>query len=226
MKDLIDLINANASIDRYPEFKYYLPWIEEAVENLDKHPDRTIENCKSLLEGVSKSLILRFDSKVNRARVERTPAETVIKQAVEQLSKQESDFEALKKHFEELTKCLTTIRNKRGDVSHGKATPKIDNSDQYLARFLIRQTEACLIYMLQILFDQPTILRPSTLSYEPLDYNAKKLDRFNELLDDLHPDFSLGRYSKALYELDYDQYVAEHETYIVSTLDDDTEDID
>lgn len=55
MESLKNLIVINR--DKFPEFEYYIPIIEKAQSNQEKHPDITIECCNSLVQGISKTII-------------------------------------------------------------------------------------------------------------------------------------------------------------------------
>ena len=59
MQSVIDLINAHDT--RYPEFGYYIDHMREGVSHVHTQPDRCIENCKAVFEGICKALVLRMD---------------------------------------------------------------------------------------------------------------------------------------------------------------------
>ena len=46
----------------FPEFRYYIRLIKKAERNITSHPDVCVETCKSLLEGVAKTIILTLDT--------------------------------------------------------------------------------------------------------------------------------------------------------------------
>ena len=79
MKSAIELIIENA--DHYPEFRYYIPLIKKAERNLENQPDICIEICKSLFEGVSKSILERISPEITREELDKLEVGPLVKKS-------------------------------------------------------------------------------------------------------------------------------------------------
>ena len=213
MKNAIDLINEN--LNEYPDFEYYLPIMEKAEKNLSNQPDICIEICKSLLEGISKSIIERLDKKVNRENFKKSEAGKLVKTATG-LLKQNDDV--IEDNFvtrsASLAYALAQIRNERGDISHGKAVPKYKKSNERLAYLSYQMAEGIASYMLDSFFRISKKMddeKPERPDVEQVKYEDN--EDFNDLLDDDMPWDGKLLYSKALYELYYEDYLIRLEDY-------------
>jgi hypothetical protein len=108
---------------------------------------------------------------------------------------------------------LGTLRNERGDISHGKAVPKTAVSNDRLSALCMSMTENVICYMLDAFYSIPP--RPEEMLVEaaeptptlPLVSYDDNAD-FNDWLDEQCP-WPEGRliYSSALYELYYEDYL-------------------
>lgn len=210
MRTAADIIIQNA--DRFPEFRYYLPIMKKAERNLLNQPDICIETCKSLLEGISKSIIERLDQTAIRAELDEKKVGPLIKQATRLLKQAdnviEDDFVS---RCASLAYALATLRNERGDISHGKAVPKSAQSNDRLSALTIEMTNGIVSYMLDAFFHivQQKInvteeigLREDNTATVPYDNN----EDFNLYLDEKYPLDGKLLYSFALYELYYEDY--------------------
>ena len=151
MNSVIDLIRAHSS--RYPDFKEYILNIEEAVANVSARPDRCIENCKALFEGMSRSIILRLDASTDRKQVEKMNFDDLVFRAINEVQKIETVSPSPLSSIMPFIKMLREIRNERGDVSHGRPAPKIDVSGRRLAEYILQVSETNLRYMLEVFYD-------------------------------------------------------------------------
>lgn len=197
MQSLKDLIERHSSEES--DFRYYIPIIEEAERNEIEHPDICIECCTSLFQGVSKSIVYRIDAGCDRVAFENLSVQQQVKQALRAL-RQNDDVveEAFPVAAENLARVAGTLRNTRGDISHGRATPKELQSDRSLARVVLNVSEALLRYMLASYFG----MRPEI---EPIiEYDAHPA--FNSSLDDEYPLEGKPLYSLALYQQFYEDY--------------------
>ncbi|MCJ8149485.1 abortive infection family protein [Shinella sedimenti] len=221
MRQAVELIVHHAG--RYPEFRYYISLMKKAESYLSNQPDICIETCKSLLEGVSKSIIERLDTTAKREELDKKDVGPLIKQAARLLKKAdnviEDDFVT---RCSSLAHALGTLRNERGDISHGKAVPKTASSNDRLSALCLSMTENVLSYMLDAFYSIPP--EPSehsqeideTVEVEP-DLPIVSYDDngdFNDWLDEKYP-LPEGRliYSSALYELYYEDYVIKLEEF-------------
>lgn len=218
------LIKANQA--QFPDCVYYLPLFGKARRNIAVHPDICIETCKALLEGIAKTIILGLDAAATRDDLNKKEVEPLVKWAAKLLR---ANDDIIEDHFVNrvggLAHSLGALRNARGDISHGKAAPKVEESDRDFARLCLQMTDAVAFYMLQSYFartaptvptdvaeddaDQPDLL-PGGIPDTPYDDNPD----FNEELDRQYPLDGKLLYSDALYRLYYEDYLIELEAYI------------
>lgn len=217
------LIKANQ--ERFPDCVYYLPLFAKARRNIAPHPDICIETCKALLEGIAKTIILGLDANTIRDDLDKKEVEPLVKLAGKLL--REND-DIIEDHFVNriggLAHSLGALRNARGDISHGRAVPKIQESDRDFARLCLQMTDAVAFYMLQSFFSRSTPvtttteeedeavepgLLPGGLRDMPYDDNPA----FNEELDRQYPLDGKLLYSDALYRLYYEDYLIELEAF-------------
>lgn len=194
LKELIERHSPEES-----DFRYYIAIIEKAEDNEIDHPDICIECCTSLFQGVSKSIVYRLDLKVDREAFEKLSIQQQVKQAL-RLLKQNDDVveDAFPVAAENLARVAGTLRNTRGDISHGRASPKELQSDRSLARFVLNVSEAVLRYMLASYFAIKPELEPV------IEYDANS--DFNIWLDGEYPLEGKPLYSLALYQQFYEDY--------------------
>jgi len=98
---------------------------------------------------------------------------------------------------------LGEIRNKRGDISHGKLAPKEVVSHKHFSKLVVQTTEALLLYVLSRFFE---------LDIPVYEKNYEKNVDFNLWLDENNPDQFI-KYSKALFDQDSDAYFEELAEY-------------
>ena len=205
MKSIIDLILLHSG--RYPDFEEYIPNIKEAVALVSDRPDRCIENCKALFEGLSRTFILRLDGSIDRRKIGSLDFDKQVRRAIVELQKIETTDPSPLSEMMGFIKVLQTVRNKRGDVSHGRPAPKIDESEQRLAQYILQTTEINLYYMLQVFYSQSQILHDPEytplIQYEDNQEFNKWLDE-NRDIDDIVPEaVSLSKVYFKLFRNDY-----------------------
>lgn len=201
MDSVKELVEKN--LGKHPEFRYYLPLIEKAKTDLVAHPDICIETCKSLLEGISKSIIERLPNPHSRPALDDLNFDKLVKLAVTELKFNndvvEDDFV---KRCVSLANSMGALRNARGDISHGKGVPKLANSDDKLSSLCLRMSESVLHYMLDAFFSIP---EPTPIGEVRIEYNDNP--EFNQYLDDENPLEGRVLYSRALYDQYYEDYL-------------------
>lgn len=214
MRQAIELIVQNAG--RFPEFRYYIGFMKKAERNLSNQPDVCIEICKSLLEGVSKSIIERLDETAARTELDKLDVGKLAKRAADLLRQNddvvEDDFIT---RSTSLAYALGALRNARGDVSHGKAVPKTTSSNDRLSAFSMQMAESVICYMLDAFFALPDKAAAASPIVEAEDTEPKGLpevsyednEAFNQFLDDAFPLEGKLFYSFALYQLYYEDYL-------------------
>lgn len=183
-------------VDEYPEFSYYLKHAAEIRNHAESYPDIAIECCTSLLQGLSKAIYYRLDPAPDKDKFETDKLQFQVKTALKLLQGQSDAFEiAFPQACETLARLAGELRNRRGDISHGRDVPKELQSDASLARLAMEITEALARYM----FSNFVLINelPATYSDNP---------EFNEELDQEGPHIGISPYSKLLYDNDFDAY--------------------
>lgn len=194
LKDLIERYSSEES-----DFRYYIPIIEEAERNELDHPDITIECCASLFQGVSKSIVYRIDKACDRKAFETLSLQRQVKKAFLCLKDHDDVLEdSFATAAENLSRIAGEVRNARGDISHGRASPKELQSDRSLARLVLNVSEAVIRYMLASYF----AIKPEVEPVIPYETYSE----FNSSLDEEYPLEGKPLYSLALYQQFYEDY--------------------
>lgn len=197
MQTLKDLIERHSPEES--DFRYYVPIIEKAERNEIDHPDICIECCSSLFQGISKSIVYRLDPACEREDFEKLNLQRQVKKAFSCLKDHDDMLEeAFAVAAENMSRIAGEVRNARGDISHGRATPKELQSDRSLSRLVLNVSEGVLRYMLASYF----AIKPEV---EPvIEYDANP--DFNDSLDLNFPLEGKPLYSLALYQQFYEDY--------------------
>jgi len=197
MKQTKEILNLLKS--QYSNIDYYNIIIEKIEENVNSHPDIAIESCKSLLEGISKFILKQLDNFYDSSIIDKTDFHPLVRQAMFKLAEYNEDVEVdFINKVNKLIVCVGEVRNKRGDISHGKLSPKEYFSDVHFSSLVVNMTDNVLSYIL-ICFSKLEIAKE--LEYED---NPD----FNEWFDSLNSFGSLS-YSKALFNQDLEVYKQE-----------------
>lgn len=177
--------------------EYYYTIIDKIEENVQSNPDIAIESCKSLFEGLGKFIILNIDQSLNFTVVDGFKYKRAITKAVELLEKEDKSFESdFSKSLLKSLENLGSIRNDRGDISHGRLTPKPVQSDAHFSSFIMSLSDSFASYLL-VSFSKVPITKK--LQYED---NPE----FNEDLDAKFPMEEYLSYSRALFDQDFVAY--------------------
>ncbi len=185
--------------DEFENFEYYFKIIEIIEVNLESHPDISIESCKSLFEGISKTIILRLNPNTTIQELEALSAQKLVRTAIEEL-KEYGDIEELN-FITVFVKEIATIRSLRGDISHGRPSPKVIESDTEYAIMTANTTFGFVYYLLGIFFN---LKFKSQTKYQFDNY-----PEFNDWLDEQDQAGFFKSYSLALYQTDYIRYEQE-----------------
>lgn len=224
MDSLKSLITRN--LGRFPDFRYYIPIIEKAERNQEPHPDIAIECCLSLIQGISKTIILNLDETATRDELESNNNESRVhkqfKRAAELIKQNDDIYEtAFTSTCSGLASTIANLRNARGDISHGRAVPKVLQSDVELARLVMEITNSLLRYTLASFFvidlekqakEVEEEERQSASEDDLIKYEANP--EFNDLLDEEYSYEGKLLYSQALYELYYEDYEIQLQEYL------------
>ena len=201
----------------YSDFEYYHLHIEKIEKNKSKNPDIAIESCKSLIEGVSKSILNRldisFDEKKESSGKNPRSVQWFFKKSLEKIAEKTEEFEAsFVASSGQIINIISEIRTKRGDISHGKSVPKLSESSPEFAEMVTNMTDLIVSYTLKHFFQIDTTSKEK-LEYFPKYEDApteedEKIIQYNRYLDESQPNFPISttNYSLLLYENDYNEY--------------------
>jgi hypothetical protein len=191
-------------VSRYTNIDYYQTIIQKIEENVESNPDISIESCKSLLEGLSKFIWKQIDHSYDALVADRMDFHPVVRQAMTKLADFNEDIELdFVNKVNKLIVSIGEVRNKRGDISHGKLSPKEYFSDSQFSQLVMNITDNMLYYVLHS-FSKVSVIKE--LKYEDST-------EFNEWLDNENPIGNIS-YSKALFDQDQVAYEQELENYL------------
>lgn len=199
-----------------PDFRYYLPLMKKAERNVTSHPDICIETCKALVEGVSKTIILSLEEGVRPEDIKDLDVSPLVKRAGKLLQQDDTIIEeGFVTRVASVAHFIGVLRNERGDISHGKAVPKVIKSNDKLANAILQVSSGLLIYMLDSYFTKLKDKRARTAQAELEREQAADLEQvpysdnqdFNSWLDENYPYEGKLNYSFALFSLYYEDYL-------------------
>lgn len=197
--------------NQYTNIDYYYTIIEKIEENTNSNPDIAIESCKALLEGLSKFIWKQIDNSYDSVATDKMDFHPIVRSAVSKLGELNEDVEVdFVNKVNKLIVSIGEIRNKRGDISHGKLSPKEYVSDAQFANLVVNITDNILHYVLHC-FSKVTHAKELEYDDNP-DFN-EKLDNENA--------FGFLSYSKALFDQDLEAYKQEllnHLDLVESTI--------
>jgi hypothetical protein len=198
MKSVRTLIETNSK--KYEHFAYYETIIDKIEQNIISQPDICIECCKSLIEGLSKTILKNLDATISDKQLKNMDFMPLFQRAINKLAEyEEIEFNFIDKSSK-LVESIGIIRNERGDISHGRAIPKVIVSTPQLSGLIMQVTEALAFYVLEHFFR-------IDLSYtQELKYEDNM--NFNLWLDESNPIGNLS-YSRALFDQDNVSYFEE-----------------
>jgi len=197
--ELVRKVIGNNSV--YANLAYYEIVLDKIEKNINSNPDIAIESCKSLIEGLSKFFLKELDNAYDSNKIDKMDFSPLFNKSLDCICNNsdaiESDFLS---RLKPLIHYIGEIRNKRGDISHGRLSPKEKESSLHFARFISSITEGIVVYLLEnfLLID---------FSYkDEVNYDDNK--DFNQMMDDSNPMplISLS-YSKALFDQEKETYL-------------------
>lgn len=185
--------------DQYVNIDYYYKIIDKIEENVNVHPDISIECCKSLIEGISKFILKQIDRTYDATVIDKLDFQPLVKKSMNELSNYNQDLEIdFINKANKLIVSIGDLRNKRGDLSHGKLSPKEFLSDAHFSNLVLNMTDSLLHYILNCFSNIITIKK---LEYDDNPELNEKLDSENS--------FGFLSYSKALFDQDIEAYKQE-----------------
>ena len=181
--------------------KHNLNYYESHCDVIEKYfeekPDISIESCKAILEGISK-LTIHLLTQEPLHRLESSKFDQLFKQALNEIDKRGGDefsFDSeLAKRFGSAVRYLGEMRNAHGDISHGKASLKEQQTDADLSEMVSGITDSIGTYMLRKL--------EQLNQFAAADFDYSENYDFNFSIDESYPMEGGLSYSKALYDQD------------------------
>lgn len=184
---------------KFDDFEYYLVIVSKITENQSANPDIAIESCKSLVEGLSKSILKHTDKSYRDSQRPTEDLSPLFKKAVNALANRGANIEEqFTKTVGNLIHQLGSIRNERGDISHGKSAPKLISSSPHFASLVVQATDGLASFLLQELFAL------DLSDFIPFEYDDNS--DFNGYLDEIYPMEGGLSYSHALFNQDVVAY--------------------
>ena len=178
--------------NQYKDINYYYSIIEIIEINLEINPDISIESCKSLFEGLSKFILKHLDYNYDNKVIDNLDVHPLFKKSLRKISEY-NDFmeEDFINRAAPIVHLLGEIRTKRGDISHGKLSPKTKTSDALFSQLAMQITDSIISYILYC-FAEIEIQQ---------DLKFEDNSNFNDWLDEEN-NFGPLRYSRALFDQD------------------------
>lgn len=188
------------NIEQLPSFTVFEKHISTIEQSVENNPSLCIDTCKSLLEGLCKSIL--NNRSVDPAKFDKF--QQLVKATILEISTEtdlfRNEIAELAKRFSPTLQYLSEIRNNYGFASHGQdmEVPQVPYS---LALLTMRITDTIGGFILHYYITH-TKSNDSRLHYEDLT-------NFNDLYDDEHPlelnGINLSA-SLALFQQDYEAY--------------------
>ena len=177
---------------------YYHSHLDLVEGYIDEKPDISIETCKALIEGISKlSLHLLNQEPLDSHNDEKFQA--LVKRALLELQKGRgfSDAEACRR-MSGFVHYIGEVRNEHCDIGHGRASLKEQVNDAEFADLIVGITDNICTYMLR---------RLDRLADKVTEYGDHP--EFNDFLDEQNPLPGKIRYSRALFDQEFETYEIE-----------------
>lgn len=178
--------------------EYYHSHLDLVEGYIDEKPDISIETCKALIEGISKlSLHLLNQEPLDSHNDEKFQA--LVKRALSELQKGRGFSDAdLCKRLSGVVHYIGEVRNEHCDIGHGRASLKEQVNDAEFADLIVGITDNICTYMLR---------RLDRLADKVTEYEDHP--EFNDFLDEQNPLPGKTRYSRALFDQEFETYEIE-----------------
>lgn len=196
-------------ISNMPSFNTFEMHTVTIEENIETNPALCIETCKSLIEGICKTIL------TNKAIIykEDTKFQELVRQTVDAMVTASYCYRdklcELSRRIASVAQIIAEIRNHSGFASHSQDVKKI-SVDSTLSLFIYKITDVVGGFILNYYITHNHPKRDSRIHYE--DCN-----QFNEYFDEANP-FLIGALSlsasEALFHQDYEAYREEYLYYL------------
>ena len=225
MMGLNKLLSDHAT--EFPEFLYYRKLIGKSNKNLQTNPDIAIEACNSLLQGVCKTAVKRLGPAISDKELNKKDTDWLIRESLTLLKENDDVYEDdFVRRAVSLALSISTLRNARGDISHGKAVPKTLSSNMELAKVIHEIASSLTLYILSSLFvamqnkKSSVIEKSRELEGNEFDVNYEDCGQFNDFLDSNYPQQGKIVHSVALFEMFREEYVIQLEAFNETLVED------
>jgi hypothetical protein len=171
--------------------------------------------CRTRLDTLYQLIFLAEFHSVEVGAVSSMRTDELIRKVVTLLQKNDDVYE--RNFVSQLGKIgifINDIRNSRGEISRGRHIPKELINDQDLSRLLREITESLSCYLISSFFSFKLEQFKEEPEIEENFIRYKDNAEFNELLDEDYPYNGKIIYSQALYELCYEDYMIQLQTFI------------
>jgi len=200
-------IRENISVN--PSFNQFSTHIDTIENTVYSNPALCIETCKSLIEGICKTILNNKGETYNKDII----FQVLVKQTLSVLINNEeiykSDMIELTRRISSVAQIIGEIRNKAGFASHGTDI-KEKKIDFTLSQFMFKITDSIGGFILNYYCNRKEFDKDTRIHYE----DCKD---FNNYFDEEIP-LKLGiinlSASEALYVQDYDAYKESYFEYI------------
>lgn len=195
-------------ISKMPSFNAFETHITTIEETVEANPALSIETCKSLIEGICKTILTNKNIKYE----EDIKFQGLVRQTVEELTVSTQCYKEklceLARRIASVAQTIAEIRNDSGFASHGQDIKTIPvNSTLSLFSSKISDVIGGFILHYYVIHNNPK--KDSRIHYEDCQ-------DFNEYFDDVNP-LQIGELilsaSEALYFQDYEAYKEEYLYY-------------
>lgn len=194
------------NIDKTPSFIPFLDHIEVVEKNIVSNPTICVETCKSLLEGICKTILMNKDIKIENDIKFHALIQKTIEVVLNTDEAYRSDISDLGRRIGSVSQKLGEIRNNVSFVSHGMdvLNPKLTET---ISIFACKITDTIGGFILSCYINNRVVSADHRIHYE----DCKS---FNDDFDDLNPmSFELSA-SLALFAQDYEAYKVAYYDYI------------
>lgn len=207
-------------IEQLPSFSPFTDLVDEIESCVQTNPTKCVESCKSLIEGISKTILTNKNIEVPDNITLVQLVQKTIDSIITADDTYRNDIVDLGRRIASVSHKLGEIRNNAGFISHGMdvLNPRLTET---LSLFSCKVTETIGGFILNCYRNN----RTSSIDHR-LHYSDCK--SFNEYFDELNP-VQLGTVllsaSAALFEQDYEAYKDEYFLFL-NRLENEIEDME
>lgn len=195
------IIEENNSI-----FGDHLVVVKQIEDYAEEDPDIAIGCCKSLFEGVGKTILESNNTSGTASKF--------FKDAVKQIEGFEINEATILRQLETIINNISTIRDQRDPLSHGRASPRTEKSSPELAEFVIAITDYTIYYTIyKYVASLDSILELELQYFDNPEFNDYLDEEFYQKLNEVEFDIGRVEYSEALFNQDPVSYKEQLENY-------------